>query len=184
MLATSMPGPSARICWAWTLCGGSRSGSTIGRSPADPLLDLAVGKGEHPLLREHRVLVGQVVRGEQHRDRVVDELELLHRQHGFAVLVEVEPGRESDSADGRAGCRRPLGVEERPELLADEPGDVGDDAGRRIELGDRDEDRRCVEGLARDVGEVQVVERVDHRRRRVRLAEEGEPAALVPGGLR
>ena len=81
------------------------------------------------------------------------------------------------------GCRHDFGVDDRPDLLAEEVRQVDDEALCAVELWDRDEDRRRVEGLAGDAGEVELVERVHHRGRRVGRAEILQPALLVSGRL-
>ena len=86
--------------------GGSRLRLHIGRAPADAFLDLAVGQREYLLLRLERILVGQIVRREQHGQRVVDEVQLLQAEDRLALDVEVvagrDRGRRSPSAPGCA----------------------------------------------------------------------------------
>ena len=86
---------AARRCW----CGGSAMRLEIGGPPADAFLDLAVGEREDLLLGLQRVLVREVVGGEQHGERIVDEVQLLQAQDGLAVVVQVEAVRIVDAVD-------------------------------------------------------------------------------------
>ena len=80
--------------------------------------------------------------------------------------------------------RHDFGIDDRPHLLAEEVGQVDDEALGAVELRDRDEDGGGVEGFAGDAGEVQLVQRVDHRGRRVGRAEILQSALLVARRLR
>ena len=130
----------------------------VRRAPADALADLAVGERQNLLLWLDRIFVRQVVRGEQYGERIVDEVQLLQRKDRLALTVEVEAVRVGDAVNRRARLGDDLGIDEGPELLAEEIGKVGDEPSRGVEFGDRDEDRGRVEGLARDAGEIERVE--------------------------
>ena len=103
MLVRSMPMPFGRICWAQTFSGGMRSGWTLALRQQIALADLAVGQREDLLLRLQRVLVSQVVGREQHRQRIVDEVQLLQAEDRLAVGIEVVAVGIGDAVDGTAG---------------------------------------------------------------------------------
>ena len=183
MFVRSMPTPSGRICCAQTLRGGKRSGCTLADRQQMPFANLAVGEGKDLLLRLQRVLVGEVVGSEQHGERIVDEVQLLQAEDRLAIGIEIVAVCVGDAVDGVSGLCDDLGVDDRPELLTEEIGEVDDEAFGAVELGDRDEDRRRVEGVAGDAREVQLIERVDHRGRRIGRAEILQAALLISRAL-
>ena len=156
----------------------------VGRAPADRFDQLGVRQRQHLLLRLQRILVRQIVRRVQQRQRIVDEVELLQAEDRLTVLVEVVALRIGDAVDGIPGLRDDLGIDDRPDLLPEEIGEVHHEAAARVQFPNRDEDRRRVERFGRDAGVIELVERIDHRGRRVGRAEILQSALLVTRALR
>jgi len=103
MLARSIPKPVGRICCAHTFCAvGARL--QVGRAPADRFDQLGVRQRQHLQLRLQRILVRQIVRRVQQRQRIVDEVELLQAEDRLTVLVEVVALRIGDAVDGLPAC--------------------------------------------------------------------------------